>query len=256
MSAVVCGSKRSYFFEEHELPSPPLTKRLRCSSPSSSSSPGRFSLLHLKSIFPESDPQLIERVLQECGYDLDSAIRSLQEQFSGSAEEVGGDFEQEALANDGDVVPVASENAAAGSNLPVDGREWVDLFVREMMGATSVDDAKARASRVLEVLEKSISSRAAEESAQSFEKENMMLKEKIEVLIRENSILKRAVAIQHERQKDFEDKNRELEHLKQLVAQYQEQLRTLEVNNYALSMHLRQAQQSSTLPGRFNPDVF
>ena len=57
----------------------------------------------------------------------------------------------------------------------------------------------------------------------------MQLKEQIEVLLRENTILKRAVAIQHERQKEFEDKNLELQHLKQLVAQYQEQLRTLEV---------------------------
>lgn len=59
--------------------------------------------------------------------------------------------------------------------------------------------------------------------------ENMQLKEQIEVLLRENTILKRAVAIQHERQKEFEDKNLELQHLKQLVSQYQEQLRTLEV---------------------------
>ena len=56
-----------------------------------------------------------------------------------------------------------------------------------------------------------------------------MLKEQIEALVRENSILKRAVAIQHERQKEYEDKNRELQHLKQLLSQYQEQLRTLEV---------------------------
>lgn len=59
--------------------------------------------------------------------------------------------------------------------------------------------------------------------------ENLLLKEQIEVLIRENTILKRAVAIQHERQKEYEDRNQEMQHLKQLVAQYQEQLRTLEV---------------------------
>ena len=59
--------------------------------------------------------------------------------------------------------------------------------------------------------------------------ENMLLKEQLEGLIRENTILKHAVAIQHERQKQYEDKNQELQHLKQLVTQYQEQLRTLEV---------------------------
>lgn len=59
--------------------------------------------------------------------------------------------------------------------------------------------------------------------------ENMMLKEQMEVFVRENTILKRAVAIQHERQKEYEVKNQELQHLKQLLPQYQEQLRVLEV---------------------------
>ncbi|KAI8018324.1 hypothetical protein LOK49_LG04G02528 [Camellia lanceoleosa] len=59
-----------------------------------------------------------------------------------------------------------------------------------------------------------------------------------------------AVAIQHERQKEYDYKNQEVRHLEQLVSQYQEQLRTLEVNNYALTMHLQQAQQNNSLPGR------
>lgn len=58
----------------------------------------------------------------------------------------------------------------------------------------------------------------------------MMLKEQIELLLRENSILKRAVSIQHERQKEYDDKTQEVQHLKQLVSQYQERIRTLEVN--------------------------
>lgn len=56
-----------------------------------------------------------------------------------------------------------------------------------------------------------------------------MLKEQVEALIHENAVLKRAVSIQHERQKEFEDRGQELHHLKQMVSQYQEQLRTLEV---------------------------
>lgn len=44
--------------------------------------------------------------------------------------------------------------------------------------------------------------------------------------------------------------------LKQSVAQYQEQRRTLEVNSYALSMHLKQVQPSNnSIPGSFNPDL-
>ena len=57
----------------------------------------------------------------------------------------------------------------------------------------------------------------------------MVLKEQIEVVLRENAILKRAVAIQHERQKEYDERGQEVQQLKQLLSQYQEQLRTLEV---------------------------
>ncbi|OMP05204.1 hypothetical protein CCACVL1_02008 [Corchorus capsularis] len=79
---------------------------------------------------------------------------------------------------------------------------------------------------------------------------------KVKKPCQQNTVLKRAVVIQHERQKESEDKNNELQHLKQSVSQYQEQLRTLEVKNYALTMHLKQAQQSNPIPGSFHPDVF
>ncbi|XWS20449.1 hypothetical protein CRYUN_Cryun31cG0102100 [Craigia yunnanensis] len=271
MSAAVCGGKRSFFEDIPSSPSASVSKKLRRCSPSSPSSvrfaPPPSPLDYLQALFPHMDTELLERALLECGNDIDTAIKRLQElclgaaeatgERSGPVEELGTTVEQVTLTNDGEAAAaVTVQNPSALENLPVDGAEWVDLFVREMMGATSVDDAKARASKLLEVLEKSISNRAAEEAAQSFHKENILLKEQIEVLIQENTVLKRAVAIQHERQKEYQDKNHELQHLKQLLSQYQEQLRTLEVNNYALTMHLRQAQQSSTIPGRFHPDVF
>lgn len=56
-----------------------------------------------------------------------------------------------------------------------------------------------------------------------------MLKEQLHALFQENAVLKRAVAIQHERQKEFEERGQEIQQLKQLVSQYQEQLRTMEV---------------------------
>lgn len=49
--------------------------------------------------------------------------------------------------------------------------------------------------------------------------------------MQENNILKRAVSIQHERQKEFDEVGQELHQMKQLVSQYQEQLRTLEVRD-------------------------
>lgn len=200
--------------------------------------------------------QLIEKALEESGNDLDAAIRSLHELRVGypdgkSDTKTEGEVENGMKPTN---APAAqSEDTSAENNFSADGAEWVECFVREMMTATSIDDARARATRLLESLEKCISSRA--EAAQNFHKENIMLKQQIEVLLRDNAILKRAVAIQHERQKEYDERNQEVQQLKQLITQGKEQLRTLEINNYALKMHLRQAQQSNSFPG-FNPDVF
>ncbi|GFZ04072.1 ubiquitin system component Cue protein [Actinidia rufa] len=269
MSALVCG-KRSFFEDLPSSPqsaSPPASKRLRCSS---SSSPVRFSpfssspslIDQLRALFPNMEDQLLESTLEECGNDINAAIKRLHELSLGytagnanSAEESNANMERGTTTTDGDTAPPADHSVQ--DNLPMGGAEWVELFVREMMSATSIDDARSRATRVLESLEKSISERASAVAAQSYHKEHVMLREQIEVVLRENNILKRAVAIQHERQKEYDDRNQEVQHLKQMLSQYQEQLRTLEVNNYALAMHLRQAQQSNnSLPGHFNPDVF
>ncbi|XP_012573084.1 uncharacterized protein [Cicer arietinum] len=235
MSAAVCGSKRSFF--EELPPSPPLSKRIRCSS---SNSPIRFptpSLFdQLRNLFPHMDHLVLERALQECDNDLDAAIKSLNELCLGTA---GGNFgtaeesqidvnvDTGKLQDDGNAS--ASENHTTLNNLPADGAEWIEFFVREMMVATSVDDARARAARMLEVLEKSISERARAEATDALQKENLMLKEQIEVLIKEKNSFKNAFRIQHERFSDYENKNQELQNLKQLVSQYQEQIRTLEV---------------------------
>ncbi|KAE8669819.1 putative Ubiquitin system component Cue protein [Hibiscus syriacus] len=270
MSAAVCGSKRS-FFDDIPSPSASVSKKLRRCSPSSPSS-ARFAPLpspvdHLRALFPLMDPELLERALLECGNNIDTAIKRLQElhlgaseakgEKTGLVEELGATSEKDILTNNGQAAAAATvQISSAPEALPVDGAEWVDLFVREMLSASSVGDAKARASKLLEVLEKSISKHVAEEAAQISHKENILLKEQIQVLVQENTVLKRAVAIQHERQKEYQDRNKELEHLKQLVPRYQEQMRSLEVNNYALTLHLRQAQQSNSIPGRFHPDVF
>ncbi|KAJ8635051.1 hypothetical protein MRB53_009318 [Persea americana] len=271
MSAIVCG-KRAFFEDVHSPPPSSVSKRLRCtagSSPvrlspprtalSSSLSDSSSAIAHLIALFPDMDQQLLERALEACGNDLDSAIKSLNELRLGSTDNKPDSMgTNDQLPSQGTFAggDPASEDVAARSNLPTNGSEWVDLFVSEMMNASDMDDAKARASRILEVLEKSIASRAGVEAAEGFQKENMMLKEQVDLLIRENNILKRAVTIQHERQKEYDERSQELQQLKQLVSQYQEQLRTLEVNNYALTMHLRQAQQSNSIPGRFHPDVF
>ncbi|KAL1563432.1 hypothetical protein AAHA92_05900 [Salvia divinorum] len=272
MSAVVCG-KRSNIFEESPS-SPPVSKRIRCSS----SSPGRtFSppraaaaasnyissssaIDHLVALFPDMDRQFVEKALEESGDDLDLAIKRLNDlrlSIAASSSDLTQDIDTQFLAkvvNDGGAA--SGEEPPGVNNLPVNGAEWVELLVREVLTAASVEDAKARLSQALEALEKSICANASAEAAKSFQKENIVLKQQVEALLQENTILKRAVSIQHERQKEFEETGHELHQLKQLVSQYQEQLRTLEVNNYALTMHLKQAQQSGSLPGHFHPDVF
>lgn len=258
MSAAVCR-KRS-FFDDLQAPSsisasPPVSKKLRSSS--FSTAPLHFD--HLRALFPDMDGQLLEKALIESGNYLDAAIRSLHELRLGYSDEksdtkADGKIENGMMPTN---APAAqSEDNSAENNFPADGAGWVDCFVKEMMTATSIDDARARATRLLESLEKCISSRPSAEAAQNFHKENIMLKAQIEVLLRDNAILKKAVAIQHERQKEYDERNQELQQLKQLIAQGKEQLRTLEINNYALKMHLRQALQSNnSFPG-FNPDVF
>ncbi|XP_021741771.1 uncharacterized protein LOC110707985 isoform X2 [Chenopodium quinoa] len=246
MSAIVCG-KRSSIFEE--IPSP-SSKRIRFSS--SSSSPVRFSgsplflIDHLIAIFPHMDMKLIEQALENSGHDLDLAIKSLNDLRLGSADNfpVHGD--------EGG----STRDSLVSENLPRDGAEWVELFVREMASASDVEDARTCASRALEAFEKTICTHVKADAAQNFQQENSMLKEQVQALLQENGILKRAVSIQHERQKEFEAKSQEVQQLKQLLSQCQEHIRTLEVNNYALAMHLKQAEANNSIPGRFNPDIF
>lgn len=189
--------------------------------------------------------------LEQCERDLDSAIERLlnlrlepaQDSNEGTASSDHGTDQlatpapaQAAAAAETSLPPLPSAGATTG------GTEWVDILVNEMASASSMDDARSRAARVLGAFECYVTSRAAQDKLE------------LEAVVRQNAILKRAVAVQHRRHKQHERKCKELENL---VAQYQAQVRSLEVDKYALSMHLRQAQQpGSSLPGRFHPEIF
>jgi predicted RNase H-like nuclease (RuvC/YqgF family) len=81
--------------------------------------------------------------------------------------------------------------------------------------------------RVLEEIERSVDARVCAH----LDKEIRALKEQVERLTHENSTVKRAVVIQLERQKEYENKERELQLLRdELVPQYKEKLRTTGVN--------------------------
>ncbi|XP_062229368.1 uncharacterized protein LOC133927093 isoform X2 [Phragmites australis] len=271
MSAVVCGKRSSSIFADELLPpSPPsphsshhhhpAAKRSRRSPHRAFDGRRREALLHqLLTHFPDMDPQLLERALEASGDDLDSAIKSLNELRLESAEAIlsstGLKSENgqrtaihssvEGIPNGG--VDTATEHPPAVDNYETsnNGSEWVELFVREMTNASDINDARARASRALEALEKSIVERAGAEATQNLHTENMVLKEQLTVVLRENAVLKRAVAIQHERQKEFDERSQEVQSLKQLVLQYQEQVRTLEA---VFSGSFRQAKFKLKLP--------
>lgn len=64
--------------------------------------------------------------------------------------------------------------------------------------------------------------------------EHASLKEHLQSLLNDNQILKRAVAIQHERNLEQEERTKGVEQQKHLLSQYQEQVRSLEVTFYLL----------------------
>jgi hypothetical protein len=261
MSAAVCG-KRSLFEDLHS--SPPLSKRLRFAA--QGDSPTRFAtasasgsrsgptfdarleagcslLSQLHALFPDMEEQAVEKVLEASNNDLDSAIKSLNLLRLTSAQPASDEFSVQAEASSNSA-PVQSE-----------GSKWVELLVSQMMNANDLESARARAMHTLEAFEKTVISRTAA-VIDDLQNENVVLKEQNRGLMHDNQILKRAVTIQHERQQDHEARALELQQVKQLLSQYQEQVRTLELNNYSLTLHLRQAQEGSSMPGRFHPDVF
>ncbi|KAM0901239.1 hypothetical protein ACQ4PT_020120 [Festuca glaucescens] len=212
--------------------------------------------------------EFIEKALEECENNLDSATKCLlplrlePTEFNvdpvyQSPSEMSTEVQ---VPNEGitecNEVPAPIENVPGADNLAPGITEWVEILMNEMMAsASNPDEAKARVSRVLEAFHKSSVSGIHTEAMQRFQKEFLSYKEQFEAVIKENTILKKAVALQHVRQKEHDERNQELQQLKQLAVQYREQIRGLEINNYALSMHLRQAQQGSSIPGHFHRDI-
>jgi hypothetical protein len=77
-------------------------------------------------------------------------------------------------------------------------------------------------------------------------------------LQKDNAILKRAVQIQNAKLQERSQQEQEVGQLRQVLAQYQEQVRALELTNYSLSLHLSRATSGSSMaaPHHHGPDVF
>ena len=141
----------------------------------------------------------------------------------------------------------ANLEAAAPTTL---SRDWVAALVQEMQSSTDVDDAHARATRVMQAFEAAV--RGAVAAGDQEDREGT---KRVARLAEENLILKRAVAIQNARQQDHGELQRQLLELQRACAGYQEQLQAAQRQNYSLGIHLKEA-LSPQVPSHRNPDVY
>eukprot|EP00262_Sarcandra_glabra_P020774 TRINITY_DN842_c0_g1_i4.p1 TRINITY_DN842_c0_g1~~TRINITY_DN842_c0_g1_i4.p1 ORF type:complete len:269 (-),score=54.92 TRINITY_DN842_c0_g1_i4:72-878(-) len=268
MSAGVCGKRLGY--EEIFGSSSPSAsaKRSRCSH---FDSPVRLSdfgfgsedkLSFLLHMFPTMDRELVETVLNTHDHKIDDAIKSLNAFCLGDVSvknESLGLIANNPSVQDGEnvhtsekVEDMRNDNLDFESRILTNGSSWVDIFVQEMTNASDLDDARGRATKILEAFERSVIAH----SRVSEEQQMALLKEQLQSLSRDNQILKRAVTIQYERNLEQGEKMREIQQLKHVISQYQEQVRTLELSNYTLNLHLQRAQGGSSISGHFQPDIF
>ncbi|XP_026445595.1 uncharacterized protein LOC113346232 [Papaver somniferum] len=193
--------------------------------------------------------EFVDRAFQECGNDLDTLINRITQLDIGSSQSVVPQLPSSSSQQ----VAISSSQDSMHPPHPRTGSEWVELFVREITTASCMNEAKERTSRLLEVLEKSMN---GSEAVKILEKENLKLKYDLEKATGTNIILKRVVLTLLEQRGGV---NKELEKLRQLVAQQEQKSNELEKNNYVLKMHLNQAMmaaQSKNIPSNYRPDLY
>ncbi|XP_074563374.1 uncharacterized protein LOC141819998 isoform X1 [Curcuma longa] len=275
MSVFIDCRKRgaSVLLDDAFYDSPSLSKRIRLSDAAAllvtQSPPPQNPLDLLRVRFPELDIELVQRVFETSGSNLDTAIKNLIELLSSSQGSQGRSPDSAPVNNSAPVAPdvllPSEEDNMAGSssgrpdatsNLPANRSGYAELLLKELTSASDLNDAKTHASRILELFEKFVAAHTSHEALQNLSKENEKWKQQVEVLLHENNILKQAVSIQHERLRTFDAQNEEVQQLRQMLSQCKEQIWTLEMNNYSLGVHLKVAQQSSSFPGRHHPDFF
>ncbi|CAM0908797.1 unnamed protein product [Alopecurus aequalis] len=193
--------------------------------------------LHL--IFPYEDSELLRGYLESSGNVLDAAIRSFRDYLaSGSESTSAGTSSSSAGTSDGPEL-----------NTPTNGAEWAELIVKEISSSSDLIDAKNRAFRIIELLNKSTASCNTPDEEQKMREEHKILKQMLGGLLHQNGILKRAFLIQHNRLNEYQEMAQERAQFKEIVDKYQQQIQMLE-------MDLKLARQSNSMPGPYNPNVF
>ena len=133
----------------------------------------------------------------------------------------------ERKAAEADAASSAAANLAAAAPAVL-SKDWVRAFVQEMQSSADVDDAHARATRVMQAFEAAVRGAvvAEEDVADGVAMQNGSegRKRRLARLAEENLILKRAVAIQNARQQESGELQRQILELQRACAGYQEQL--------------------------------
>ena len=121
-----------------------------------------------------------------------------------------------------------------------------------MAASTDLGDARARAARLLSAFEAAVRARASGGA------DVETLRGALDGALRDNAILKRAVAIQNARQTEATAAaEAQVASLRAQLAANAQQLAAAQLNAYSLSVHLREALAQTQPRGQMrNPDVF
>ena len=215
-------------------------------------------LVALKALFPSMSDETIAGVLDKYGEDIDAAIKHLNElQLSApgpskfheqlmkreSLPDGRSTIAEEQLSVEAGKASVNSEEIKRVEREKT-AEEWVDLLVHQMSVAKNVDDAKGKATELLREFEGAVLSHSKPH-------------DRVQELERENALLKRAVGIQNARLHEMSAKYGGSEDITSAFEALKEKCQNLEMQNYSLQLHLKQATSTDdTMVPRSNPDVY
>ncbi|KAG2433592.1 hypothetical protein HYH02_012523 [Chlamydomonas schloesseri] len=242
------------------------------------------------------DERAVTNVLAECGNNIDAAIKRLGELRLSVGNPAAAGQQEAPPSTPPPVTSQAAAAAAAAAEAaeaaaapggPTTAEQWVEVLVGEMSAARDLGDARTRAAGFLRQFEAFVAryvrqqqqQQGASTSAASPEPgaggvspgpgaaaaaaggasaAHQSVAQRAAKLAEENALLKKAVQIQHRQLQEKSAAEGEVASLKAMLAQYQEQVRTLQLTNYSLSLHLQKATNSDALGHhhRGGPDVF
>lgn len=257
---------------------------------------GSGTLAALAALFPEMSDKVIADVLAEYGDNIDAAIKHLTDLRLAAAADPSGEQQQQAepqpQQRQTSPPPHREANAAQQQQqrhtqqqsqqrtTPQESQrsaeEWVDVVVQQMSAASDLEDARRRASSLLQAFEQAALTHARSSGGGAGE-EAEKLQGQLSEALRENTLLKRAVTIQNGRMQEMASAVArsgrsatggsaadagEAAQLRQALQELAAKCHALEVQNYSLALHLRQATDmrdpaSAAGTQHFkNPDVF